>query len=37
MNMKKRDFLRGFGMISAGVVAAAGEAKAQITHTPGGG
>ena len=37
MDIKKRDFLRGFGMISAGVVAAAGEAKAQIAHPPGGG
>jgi hypothetical protein len=27
--LKKRDFLKGFGMVSAGVVGAAGEALAQ--------
>ena len=34
-NIKKRDFLRGFGMVSAGAVAAGG-ALAQ-TRPPGGG
>ena len=36
MDIKKRDFLRGFGMASAGVVAATG-ALAQPTRNPEGG
>ena len=35
-NIKKRDFLRGFGMVSAGVVAA-GDALAQPARNPDGG
>src|SRR3954471_4214197 len=35
--LKKRDFLKGFGMVSAGVVGAAGEALAQPARPAGGG
>jgi hypothetical protein len=36
MDIKKRDFLTGGALIGAGLAAAAGGAKAEITHTPDG-